>query len=399
MAAGAFEAVTKTLDERFLVILREAHMLEPHQLAHLDDDEMVVWRELVLTRKGYDQAWLFQDEHDFGRLVAAARRTQAWRARQHARRPAEEIEVNIEHKRRREAEAGIELRLLGVGAPASMATAPPLPASAAKRRPALGPVSRLGEPQASAAGAEAEQRQRYVGELVDILLRIGGPAVVQAGQTADPRAALRLVAGGRRARTLRVRIRAWKAFAGWLATSHNESWPSTWARVLDYGQVRADEPCGRQTLIGLFAAIRFMEVASRFGPERQITTTAIYASAVKELLTSVAARAGGGGPVSANRPLISQIAWLEQMVVDVSGMPWVRAYCHWKLMQIWAALRYDDHRGLAMGDLELVDGSLAGRLARTKTTGRDKPVAQRLFAVSSKAYVAHPAWLSVGIEL
>ncbi len=402
MAEVAFETLKNTLDERFLVILRDVRMSEPHQLAHLVDDDAstdLIWRELVVTREGYDQAWLYQDEYDFARLVDAARRSQSWRARQYARRPVEEIEASIETKRRRVAQAGVERRLLGVGAPASMATAPPLPATAPKRRPDLGPVGRAGEPQGSAAGAEAAQRQRYVEELVDILLHIGGPAVHQTSLTADPRAALRLVAGGRRARTLRVRIRAWKAFAVWLASGHNETWPSSWARVLDYGQVRADEPCGRQTLVGLFAAVRFMEVASGFGPEKQVTTTALYASAVKELLTSVAARAGGGGPASANRPLVSQMMWLEQMVVDASGMPWIRAYCHWKLLQIWAALRYDDHRGLAICDLELVDGALSGRLGRTKTTGSDKPVAQRLFAVSSEAYVAYPAWLAVGIEL
>ncbi len=405
MARASYDSILASVDDVFRRILAAAGMGEPHRLARcLDDDDDstdTVWRELVITAlgSGYDQSRLYQDEYDFARLVSAARRLQQWRTRHYAQQPAEEIEAQIEIKRRRLAAAETEQRLLGVGAPAGLSTAPPLPAATSKRRPDVGPVGRGGGPQGSAAGAEAAQRQRYVEEMVDVLLHLGGPAMIQASLTADTRAVLRLAAGGRRARTLRVRLRAWKAFSVWLAASHNESWPSSWARVLDYAQVRADEPCGRQTLLGLFAAVRFMEVASGFGPEKQVTTTPLYDSAVRELLNSVAARAGGGGPASANRPLVAQLIWLERMVIDVNGMPWVRAYCHWKLLQIWAALRYDDHRGLAVCDLELVDGSLSGRLSRTKTTGVDKPVAQRLFAVSSEAYVAYPAWLAEGVAL
>ncbi len=196
-----------------------------------------------------------------------------------------------------------------------------------------------------------------------------------------------------------ARLRAWRAFSGWLAAAHHETWPTTWTRVLDYGQVRSEEPCGRQTLLGLFTAVRFIEVAAGYGTDQQITTSSLYELATKELLTAVAARAGGGGPAPANRPLVAQILWLERTVIDEDVMPWIRAYCHWKLVQVWAALRYDDHRGLAVMDFEMVDGALAGKLGRTKTTGKDKPVVFRVFSISREAYLEFPTWLAVGVDL
>ncbi len=402
MAMAAFRDLMLSKEEGFRKILQDHFMVEPYQLAYavdVDESPDSVWLGIVASIPGYDQSGLFQDLRDFEELIVAARRAQAWHARQRARQPPEDVEVQVEYKRRRRETERIEQRLLGVGAPAHLSTAPPLPAAPARRRTSLGPVIRTGATQTSAAGAEAALRLRYAEELVDVLLQLNGPSVTHARQTTDVRAALRMTAGGRRARTLRARLRAWKTFAAWLAAAHNETWPTTWTRVLDYGQVRSEEPCGRQTLLGLFTAVKFMEVAAGFNADRQITTSALYELATKELLTTVSARAGGGGPTPANRPLVAQIIWLERMVVDDEGLPWIRAYCHWKLVQVWAALRYDDHRGLAVSEFAMVDGALVGKLGRTKTTGKDKPVVFRVFSVSSEAYLEFPTWLAIGVEL
>ncbi len=402
MAMAAFRDLVHNKRDSFIKILEANSLIEPWQLAYAvgtDESPDQAWLDLVAQLTTYDQSALFQDLQDFEEVLGAARRAQAWSSRRHARLPPEDIEVQLESKRRKKDAERVEQRLLGVGAPAHLASAPPLPAAPTRRRTALGPVTRAGTDQPSAAGAEADLRRRYTDELVDILISLDGPSVAHARQTADVRAALRLAAGGRRARTLRARLRAWKAFAGWLATAHGEKWPTTWTRVLDYGQVRADEPCGRQTLLGLFTAVRFIEVAAGYGVDRQITTSSLYELATKELLTAVAARAGGGGPAPANRPLVAQMLWLERTVVDEEVRPWIRAYCHWKLVQVWAALRFDDHRGLAVKDFEMVDGALVGKLGRTKTTGKDKPVVFRVFSISREAYLEFPAWIAVGVEL
>ncbi len=401
-ALAAFRSLYDAIDPEMQEVLKAHGLTESFQLANaiaVDETEDSVWIDMVASIKDYDTARLYQHLHDFGLLIASAKRAQGWQARQHAHAPLSRLASEAESKRRRLQTEELERRLLGVGAPSATASAAPLPALTARRRHSLGPVARAAAPKGSASQEEQQLRQRLLDELVDLLLRLGGPVIEQARQTADPRAVLRLVAGGKRARTLRARLRAWRAFAAWLDTAHHEAWPSSWSRVIDYGQVRADEPCGKQTLLGVFAAVRFVESASGFHADRQVTTSTLYAAAAKELLSGITARARGGGPRPANRPLVAQLLWLERSLMDEDNLMWIRGYCFWKLLQTWACLRFDDHRGLAPSSMVLADGSLTAVLKRTKTTGGDKRIAERIISVSGSAYLEQDRWLAVGLDI
>ncbi len=407
MSAGmeAFRALYSSLPQEMVDVLNFHGLKDTFQIyavVGVDETCAQVWYELVSEFKNYDQQHLIHHLHLFARLVEEARRAQPRRTRLLATTPLSELEAEFAVKRQRRDREELERRFLGGGVRHGSivrGTLPPRLTTTARRRHSLGPVSARAVAGGLAEQEEAALRKGLVDQLVDLLLHVGGPMVEQARLASDPRAMLALTAGGRRARTLRTRLRAWKAFASWLEAAHHESWPSTWARLLDYAQVRADEPCGRQSLLGFFGAVKFIEVAAGYPPEAQMTQHVLYSAAVKEILARVSARAGGQGARSAHRPLVSQLRWYEGNVMNEGATSWLRVYSFWKLLQAWASLRFDDHRGLSPSSLRREDGGLVGELSRTKTSGADKKIESRPIAISAEAYIEHPRWAATGLDI
>ena len=66
------------------------------------------------------------------------------------------------------------------------------------------------------AKIEENERQRWVGALVELYKRVTAPVLVQASTTLNPEATLLRIAGGARAKTLRGRVRVWTRFTNWL---------------------------------------------------------------------------------------------------------------------------------------------------------------------------------------
>ncbi len=167
--------------------------------------------------------------------------------------------------------------------------------------------------------------------------------------------------------------------------------------VIDYARVRASEPCGRQTLLGLYWAVAFVEKAGGYG--NSITQHPLYQGACREVLSSVTARAGGHGPSPALRFPTAILSMLELLVCDEGAPRWLRAFAYWKVLQCWCALRHDDHRGLVPGAWRLVPGGRHLDLQRTKTSGPDKRVGVRPVGLSDAAYLVEPRWATRGEEL
>ncbi len=242
-------------------------------------------------------------------------------------------------------------------------------------------------------------RQRYVKEMVDELINIGAPSALEAGRSADPRSTLALLAAGRRASTIRSRLRAWRAFRQWLAIAHGELWPSTWLHILEYCRCRAAEPCGRATLLGVIGGIAFVERAGGYAGTQAHTSNVLFRESCRELCMALSARAGGRHAHQALTILTGCLIRLEAMVVDDAQYAWHRAYAWWKLVQTWAALRFDDHRGLAPSSIALTPEGLEFDLLRTKTTGCGKRVERRPSGVSRQAYLVIANWLECGWAL
>ena len=246
---------------------------------------------------------------------------------------------------------------------------------------------------------ESQLRERYLAELVDVLLTIQAPVTQQDLPADRMREMLKMTAAGRRARTLRTRLRAWRAFAKWLAVVHDERWPSSWVRVAEYANVRAGEPCGRSTLRGIFLGVSFVEIAGGFSGEQSISAHILLKATARELEGRLTARAGGAEARKAGRPLVSQLAALELYVMDSSKVLWFRAYAWWKLLQAWATFRFDDHRGLNPASITWSAEGMVCGLHRSKTTGKDKKAAVRPACVSLDAYFLEPQWLTTGLGI
>jgi len=255
---------------------------------------------------------------------------------------------------------------------------------------AAGPTAR--------ADAEAAERARWREALVDLVVEAGGPIVAATANTADPRKALAAAAGGRRARTLAKRVRAWRRLREWCLQVYGRPYPARPLDLVEYLQARADEPCGLSALQAVTELYAFAE-GCRGVPQGMRLVDDPYFVAFQRELSSTHAKPEGAGTRRAPRLPLGFLIALEREVVDGRGPEYYRAYAWWQLLAAWGSLRFDDHRGLAPSGITLRDGRFYGTLTRTKTTGPGKKVLTLPVVVSRVAYLVYPDWLVSGWRL
>ena len=90
-----------------------------------------------------------------------------------------------------------------------------------------------------------------------------------------------LLGGGRRAGTLRSRVRVIQKFLGWLALAHNLVYPTHWKQLIEYMQVRLSEPCVRGSLKLIHLSYVFMQEVACV--DDKLTDSALYDVTKKEL--------------------------------------------------------------------------------------------------------------------
>ncbi len=300
-----------------------------------------------------------------------------------------ELSMRAEKSRRLEAHAEQERAFKAAAATSARATPPP-PAQPRYLGPSLARPSAQydGDPQGRAR-AEGDARARAVSDLTELMTEAGG----------GDRGRLHLAAAGRRLRTLRKRVNAWRALRRWLLAARGRPHTDDVGDLLDYMEARAAEPCGRTVLDSLLALFGFVDsVMGRRGDDRWMADTRL-ASAAKELQVQLALHQGVPPRGPALRPPARLLSALESYIVDLSGDAYDRAMCWWFALSAWGVLRFDDHRGLHPSSPHLHDDVLSFRLTRTKTTGADKGLQERFVNVSVKSYLTESRWLEVGLEL
>ena len=60
---------------------------------------------------------------------------------------------------------------------------------------------------------------------------------------------------------------------------------------------------------------------------------------------------------------------IERLVVNEGELPYIRLYSWWTLLQNWATLRFDDHRGIEFESVRVSQLGLQARLTRSKNDG------------------------------
>eukprot|EP00969_Alexandrium_andersonii_P033984 1485905-Alexandrium_andersonii.AAC.1 len=69
-------------------------------------------------------------------------------------------------------------------------------------------------------------------------------------------------------------------------------------------------------------------------------------------------------------------------------------YAWWRLVKVWASLRFDDHRSMEPANVRMGPTGLIGTLTRTKTSGLGKRHEVLGLFVLEGAFVADPQWLT-----
>ncbi len=75
----------------------------------------------------------------------------------------------------------------------------------------------------------------------------------------DDRRLTKALVGGRRASTLRARVRIWEQYRRWLRDARGLEHPRAAGGFVDYLLDRAQEPCGRSVLRGAYDMLRSAE--------------------------------------------------------------------------------------------------------------------------------------------
>jgi len=174
--------------------------------------------------------------------------------------------------------------------------------------------------------------------------------------------------------------------------------PRTVLHLVEYLQARADEPCGLSVLEGVASGYAFMEDACGYPRGQRLVDTPLFDSYLKELIAGYAV--AGKEPLrQAPRYPLCLVLALEREVVDEEVAACYRCHAWWHLLALWAALRFDDHRGLSPSGIQLTQRGLEAVLTRTKTTGPGKRISELPLIVGFEAYLREPTWLATGWAL
>ncbi len=246
--------------------------------------------------------------------------------------------------------------------------------------------------------AEADDRNKWLQRLMAILAGLDA-ASLRATRCRDSQRLVGALVGGRRASTLRARVRAWEKYQGWLRDARGVSQPTCTGDLIDYLLDRAAEPCGRSVIRSTFDMMRFAEEMTGVPQSERFTESGILKGVVKGLLSESPSSGPGRRGGQAPRPFVKMVALLEQLILDDGADLYRRLLAWWMVFSVWGVMRFDDHRGLIIADVQETDIGWTFMLVRSKTTGPDKTVLARPGVVARGAYIRESGWCQRGLEL
>ena len=191
--------------------------------------------------------------------------------------------------------------------------------------------ARFDGPSARRDSEEAE-RSRWIFTLSELIKGTATPM----GMMLTDKPGKQLEGGGRRASTLRSRVRGVRKFLPWLALNRELSYPTSFDQLSEFLQVRRSEPCNRKALKGTHQRFAFLEETVGTPAQERLTGSALYGVIYRELLASTQP---GRPTKQAPRMLSPMLSLLEQLVMNETSPIFLRAYSWWMLLQNWATLR------------------------------------------------------------
>ena len=244
---------------------------------------------------------------------------------------------------------------------------------------------------------EDAERNRVVQALADVLTR------TRLWKPDDSRpharqASMR-IAMGRRLGTLRQHLRNLSKMHQFCLASFGAPWFTCPQDLYDLLVARLSEPCARYLPRSLVNTIGFAEKAAEIPEADRLSRHPGVQNFLREIESSRGWRTGK--VVRKAQPfMVMLVLSLEQMVMSPNEARYPRWYAWIKLVKLWGALRWSDLQGVPHEGIELrKDGSLIGRILRSKTSGQGRRVEVVHFFVDSKAFLIHRDWLLTGWKL
>ncbi len=192
--------------------------------------------------------------------------------------------------------------------------------------------------------AEETERNKWLGRLQTILDALDTTSRQESG-CRDDRRLVRALAGGRRASTLRARVRTWEQYRRWLRAARSLEHPRSAGDFVDYLFDRAEEPCGRGVLRGAYDMLRFAEEMIGTPKADRLSELTLVKSSLKGLISEAAAAGPKNRGGQAPRPFVAIIGMLEELVVRDGEPLYSRLLAWWVILSTWGILRFDDHKG------------------------------------------------------
>ena len=255
-------------------------------------------------------------------------------------------------------------------------------------------LSAAGDNLALREGVEKSERNRWIDELRHLLWEAKLPAMYRDLPMDQVDPSLRF-GKGRRASTLRKHVKTWIKARDWMKKTFGYPWPKYPEEFALYLEARANEPCGRTVPGSIYKTFIFMEVAGEVEQQDQMSR----AMAVKNVLEEIALRLEGAAPRFSKKAWhlpVAVVKAMEAAVLDQELTRFVRAYAWFRLVKLWAGLRFSDTKGLPYGSLKMEEHGLSGILTVTKTTGPGKKVALLKVYVNREAWLVDGRWLEEG---
>ena len=252
--------------------------------------------------------------------------------------------------------------------------------------------------EATVQQVENSERKRWVKELMkELQLHPTLPAVEEASRSLDPERRLQRAGRGRRATTLRKRVRDWRRMSKWLEGARGRGWPATTDDVLCYLGMRAAEPCGRTCFTAALQALAFMEESGGVQAERRLSQNPLVRRAVDEMVLERAAANPRARAKAHALPVRVLLSW-ELIVAGVDVSIFLRVYAWIHLVKFWVPLRWDDPMWMDPASVRFSSRGLTATLARTKVSGPGKSVDVLNVHIAVGAYLREPRWLETGFE-
>ena len=231
--------------------------------------------------------------------------------------------------------------------------------------------------------AEKAERERWLGMLRDIMKKDS---------------LMMRIAKGRRPNTLRKHVKTWQKVGQWLESAYGKPWPSHAAEFAEYLEAIVQEPCARSAPEAAYKTLMFLEYAGEVEEAEFIHRSSAVRNALEEAQLRLSSTEIRPSRKALLLPL-AIVAAMEDMVVDDDRTPFSRAYAWYRLVKIWAGLRFDDTKGTPNRSMELKETHLLGVIHKSKTSGPGKRVLLLPFYVSKESWVSRHNWLSVGWKI